>query len=90
MITAEYSEDGAQFTVEPEHGKRVVFDVRFREVAIGRQWHRKYEKRFVVGLAGSAGDGFSQHLSYEAAVKRALSRARQYEKAYARPLRAAS
>jgi hypothetical protein len=79
-------DDTATFTVSSPLGQRVTFDVRFRSVQIGRSgWGgRTYGERYVVGLKGSDGDGFSAHTSFEVACRAALSRARRYEKSLLR------
>lgn len=75
-------DDTATFTVSSPLGQRVTFDVRFRRVQIGRGgWSGKsYGERYVVGLKGSDGDGFSAHTSFDVACRAALSRARRYER----------
>jgi len=87
-IVATYEEDGALFVVEPEYGCRVVFEVSRRRAPVGPRstWGtQRCESRYVVGLKGSNGNGFSTHVSYEAACKAARIRAQKYERAYSRP-----
>jgi hypothetical protein len=73
----------ATFTVSSPLGQRVTFDVRFRSVRIGSGgWSgNAHGVRYVVGLKGSDGQGFSAHTTFEIACRAALSRARRYEKA---------
>ena len=80
------TDDTATFTVTGPQGQRVTFDVRYRRVRIGSGgWSGKsYGRRFVVGLKGSDGDGFSAHTTFDIACRSALARARRYEKACAR------
>lgn len=77
----------ATFRVQPDHGRAVTFEVRLREVDIrtGQGWRRNMQRRYVVGLLGSDGAGFAHFLSFEKACSAALSRARRYERAYAKP-----
>lgn len=79
-------DDSATFTVSSPLGQRVTFDVRYRSVQVGRGgWAGKsYGTRYVVGLKGSDGQGFSAHNDFEVACRAALSRARRYEKALLR------
>ena len=71
---------------QPEHGRPVTFVVTSRQVNVARAaWGKRYETRYVVGLKGSGGNGFSHHTSFEVAVRHALARARRYELAYSRP-----
>lgn len=80
--------DGATFAARPAYGKPVTFVVESREINVSRSgyWYAKrVAPRFVVALKGSSGDGFSHHTSFDEACKRALSRARRYEKAYSQP-----
>jgi hypothetical protein len=88
-MRVEYNEDSAEFATEPEHGKPVTFVVTSRRINVakanGSYWSKRYAGRFVVGLKGSAGDGFSHHSTFEAACKSALYRARRYERAYSTP-----
>lgn len=78
--------DHATITASPEYGRAVTFEVRWRDVRLGNDWYnRRREPRFVVGLLGSDGAGFSQHVSFERAVSACLSRARRYDKAYSVP-----
>lgn len=76
----------ALLAVRPPHGRPVTFEVRLRSVKIGASsWSRSRADRYVVGLKGSDGDGFSTHVSFEAACRAALRRARTYHAAYERP-----
>lgn len=89
MIEVEVNDQDATFVVEPEHGRRVVFEVRHREVHVSRRTSGIYmgtpRLRWVVGLKGSDGDGLSAHSSFERALRSALWRARRYERAYSVP-----
>lgn len=67
----------ATFRVTPPHGRAVTF-----EVALRRDGRYRYSERYVVQMLGSWGDGFSTHVSFEAAVRSALARARKYARAY--------
>lgn len=71
-------DDTATLTVSSPLGQRVTFDVRERYVR-GRG-----PKRFIVGLKGSDGEGFSAHKTFDTAFRSALSRARQYDRSLAR------
>jgi hypothetical protein len=85
-----FEADIAHFAARPEHGKPVVFEVRFREIAVGNDsgWGRRRKAgRYVVGLKGSDGAGFANFTTFEAACRSALSRARRYERAYSKPRR---
>lgn len=86
-LEVSYEEDGATFVARPTYGKPVVFEVARRRAPVGKpSWGRQsVEIRYVVQLRGSSGAGFSTHISYDAACKSALSRARRYEKAYSVP-----
>jgi len=76
----------ATFRAEPEFGRPVTFEVRLRKVDVSRSnWTRNRQDRYVVGLKGSDGDGFGHFMSFEKACAAALSRARRYERAYAKP-----
>lgn len=77
----------ATFATQPEHGRPVTFVVTSRTINVARYsaWGKRYETRYVVGLKGSDGNGFSHHTSFEVAVRNALSRAHRYVKAYSRP-----
>lgn len=88
MITVSYSDRSAEFVVEPEHGRRVVFTVEERTIDlrdVHGGWGHRPVRRFVVGLKGSRGVGFSHHMTFELACHRALVRANRYDKAYAVP-----
>lgn len=84
-LEVEINEQHATYAVDPEHGARVVFEVRYREVNISRSRWRNLKDRYVVGLKGSDGDGFAHFTSFEKACRSALYRARRYEKAYSKP-----
>lgn len=73
--------------VSPDYGRRVTFEVRRRTIDIssGDSWRSNRKSRFVVGIKGSEGRGFSHHVSFEAAIKSVLYRARRYDKAYSKP-----
>lgn len=82
-LTVEIDTDHATFVVDPPYGSRVVFEVRLRDITIDCRYTRtRLNDRYVVGLKGSNGNGFSQHLSFERACAAALSRARRYDRAY--------
>jgi hypothetical protein len=81
-IETRYEEDEARIRVVPEHGKAITFVVDRRRAPVTRSL--ACETRYVVGLRGSGGNGFSTHTSYEAACRSALSRATRYGKAYAK------
>lgn len=83
-IEVDYNDRDATFTVAPEHGRTVVFEVRLRMVQVGRSRHN-LQYRYVVGLKGSDGPGFIAHTSFERACRSALWRARRYQKAYSEP-----
>lgn len=76
----------ATFTVSSPLGQRVTFDVRFRPVRIGRGgWSGNARGlRYVVGLKGSDGEGFSAHTTFDIACRAALARARRYDQALAK------
>lgn len=80
----------AVFVARPEHGRPVTFVVEQRDVNVANTtrsyyWAKRIASRYVVGLKGSTGNGFSHHVSFDEACKRALSRARRYDKAYSVP-----
>jgi hypothetical protein len=82
--------DRATFAARPPHGRPVTFVVEQRDVNVANPtrsyyWSKRIAPRFVVGLKGGNGNGFSHHTSFEEACKRALSRARRYDKAYSQP-----
>ncbi|HJR88951.1 MAG TPA: hypothetical protein VJ782_02195 [Aeromicrobium sp.] len=87
-------QDAATFAVRPPFGKPVTFVVTEKNVNVSRQTGsfvaRREAPRFVVGLKGSHGNGFSHHTTFEAACSRALSRARRYDRAYSVPRRVAA
>lgn len=89
MIDVEIGTGYACAIVEPEHGRRVVFEVRLRSLKVRRQSGWPYTRDtgnvYVVGLKGSDGEGFAHHHSFERAVQGMLSRARRYAKAYSVP-----
>jgi hypothetical protein len=78
-IEVEINESDATFIVDPEHGHRVVFEVRWRRPKGAAT------ERFVVGLKGSDGEGFSAHVLFDRACRSALWRARRYQKAFSKP-----
>jgi hypothetical protein len=82
-LIVEIGDDFATLACEPEYGRRVVFDVRYRNYRVGRSHYTT--PRFVVGLRGSNEAGFSGHTKFEAAVKAATIRARRYHDAYSVP-----
>lgn len=89
-MSLHFEVDGERATIQtrPEYGRPVTFEVRRRKVKVGGGGYwtpPRAEQRYVVGLKGSDGDGFSTHLSFETACSRALSRARRYEQAYSKP-----
>lgn len=89
MIEATITEDGAVYAVRPDHGKPVTFVVTLRNIDVsnrnGSYWSKRFADRFVVGLKGSTGHGFSHHTTLEAACRSAHYRARRYERAYSVP-----
>ena len=89
MIEVDINEKDATFVVTPDHGRRVVFDVRYRMVPIRRcesgVFGGTLRLRWVVGLKGSDGDGLAAHTDFEKACRSALWRARRYERAYSVP-----
>ncbi|HKY58338.1 MAG TPA: hypothetical protein VJL80_09895 [Aeromicrobium sp.] len=88
-IDVTINENTAEYVVRPTHGRPVTFVVEFRTAIISgaRSVYRRSQSgnRYVVGLKGSTGAGFSTHTSFEAACRSALSRARKYAKAYSIP-----
>lgn len=88
-IEVTYGEDSAEFVTRPEFGRPVTFVVTSRAInvakATGSYVMPRRADRFVVGLKGSNGDGFSHHTTFDAACRSALHRARRYEKAYSVP-----
>lgn len=92
---ARIDEHSAHIETRPEFGKPVTFVVQRKVTEIGRgrgYWSPRTDERYVVGLKGSSGSGFSQHKSFDTACRAALSRARRYHEAYSVPrgLRAVS
>jgi len=82
--------DAAVLVARPPYGKPVTFVVEQRDVNVARPvrsyyLNKRIAPRFVVGLKGGNGDGFSHHTSFEEACKRAISRARRYDRAYSVP-----
>lgn len=77
----------ASAIVEPECGRRVVFEVRLRSLTYRKRdgWRAHAKDAYVVGLKGSDGEGFGHHYKFERAVASMLYRARRYEKAYSVP-----
>lgn len=71
-------DDTATLTVRSPLGQRVTFDVRQRRI------RGAGTARFIVGLKGSDGEGFSQHNDFEPAFRAALSRARRYDRSLAK------
>ena len=86
-MDVEINAEDATVSVAPEYGRRVVFEVRPRTIDISSasSWGRNRKRRYVVGIKGSNGAGFSHHVSFEAAVRSALYRGRRYDKAYSSP-----
>ena len=70
--------------VSAEFGKGVVFVVEWRLCDVGAR-HRRMEWRYVLGLKGSTGQGFSHYMSFDRACSALLSRARRYDRAYSKP-----
>jgi hypothetical protein len=71
-------DDTATLTVHSPLGQRVTFDVRQRRI------RGAGAERFIVGLKGSDGQGFSQHTTFDTAFRAALSRARRYDRSLAK------
>jgi hypothetical protein len=71
-------DDSATLTVRSPLGQRVTFDVRQRRI------RGAGTERFIVGLKGSDGAGFSQHNTFDTAFRAALSRARRYDRSLAK------
>lgn len=84
MIAVEFEEKRAEAVVSPTFGRRVVFVVEWRQLDVGVS-HRRLSYRYVVGLKGSTGQGFSHHTRFDDACSRLLSRARRYDRAYSKP-----
>lgn len=84
-MNATIGTDHATFRAEPAHGRPVTFEVRYRTIDVSTGWGRNMQDRYVVGLLGSDGDGFSHHTTFETACARALTRARRFEAAYSKP-----
>lgn len=71
-------DDTAILVVSSPLGQRVAFDVRQRRI------RGAGSERFIVGLKGSDGEGFSNHTTFDTAFRAALSRARRYDRSLAK------